>query len=243
MSRLKMFHRFMILFSVTLIFACGFVASVPQLRNADNNEIVNVGDSIFALSGDIYDYLHSWAGESWRHYAISGTQINGGIFGPSIPEQYETAKADNPNIRVVYMDGGGNDILLPAIALDPYNCKTCNYWWCGDLSQKCKDLVDDIYVDAVNLLNDMGRDNVEQVVYQGYYHTKFGVLGDLSKLSDAVDYGNQRLSQACANASVNCVFVDPRSSFQNSYIIIDGIHPTKEGSKVLAGLIWNVIDF
>ncbi|MCP3927437.1 MAG: SGNH/GDSL hydrolase family protein [Desulfobacterales bacterium] len=242
MTGLKRFRFLMILFSVSLIFACGYMVSVPQLRNADNNEIVNVGDSIFALSGDIYDYLHSWAGETWRHYAISGTQLNGGILGPSIPEQYDTAKADNPNIRVVYMDGGGNDILLPAIALDPYNCKTCNYWWCGDLSQQCKDLIDDLYVDAVNLLNEMGQDNVQQVVYQGYYHTKFGVFGDLSKLSDAVDYGNQRLSQACSNASVNCVFVDPRSSFKNSYIIVDGIHPTKEGSKVLASLIWNVID-
>jgi len=49
----------------SLALSCDDILSVPQLRNADNNEIVNVGDSIFALTGDIYKVLESKAGETW----------------------------------------------------------------------------------------------------------------------------------------------------------------------------------
>jgi len=220
----------------------GALMSVDPLTDADNDEIVNIGDSIYALSGDIYTNLESKAGETWRHYAISGAQIVGGFLADPIPDQYDTAKGDDDNIRIVYMDGGGNDILIPAIALDPYNCKNCNYWWCGNLSQSCKDLIDDIYVETVDLLNQMDADGVEKVVFLGYYHLKWGLLGDLRKLDDAVDYGDKRLKDACINSTANAVFVDPRASFagkESSYIIADGIHPTAQGSAVLANLLWN----
>ncbi len=237
MDRQMKINLTIVLFTVIIsIVACGGMASVPKLTDADNDEIVNIGDSIFALSGDIYDELHSKAGETWRHYAVSGSKIIGGSFiAKPIPDQYEDAKDDNSNIRIVYMDGGGNDILMPAMAFDPYECM-------GGLSQDCQDLVDDIYVEAVNLLNQMDRDGVEQIVYLGYYHLKRGIWGDLSKINDAVDYGDQRLREACRNTTANCEFIDPRDSFNNSYVIYDGIHPNSEGSAVLADLIWDVVD-
>lgn len=235
----------LMLLGLTLVLCscgAGTLMSVDPLTDADNDEIVNIGDSIYALSGDIYTNLESKAGETWRHYAISGSQIVGGFLADPIPDQYETAKGDDNNIRIVYMDGGGNDILIPAIALDPYSCKNCNYWWCGNLSQSCKDLIDDVYVETVDLLNQMDADGVEKVVFLGYYHLKWGLLGDLRKLDDAVDYGDKRLKDACINSTANAVFVDPRASFEgkeSSYIIADGIHPTAQGSAVLANLIWN----
>ncbi|MBU1170943.1 MAG: SGNH/GDSL hydrolase family protein [Proteobacteria bacterium] len=224
----------------------GTLMSVDPVTDADDNGIVNVGDSIFALSGDIYSELENKSGETWRHYAISGAQSVGGILADPIPDQYANAKSDDPNIRVVYMDGGGNDILIPAIMLDPYSCKNCNYWWCGDLSRSCKNLIDDIYVATVDLLNQMDNDGVEQVVFLGYYHLKWGLLGDLRQLDDAIDYGDKRLKDACTNSTVNAVFVDPRSAFEgkeSNYIIVDGIHPTAQGSAVLANLLWNTIDY
>lgn len=224
----------------------GALMSVDQVTDADNNDVVNLGDSIYALSGDIYTELESKSGETWRHYAISGAQAVGGFLADPIPDQYEDAKNDDPNIRTVYMDGGGNDILIPAIALDPYGCKNCNYWWCGDISQSCKDLIDDVYVETVDLLNQMDDDGVEQVVYLGYYHLKWGLFGNLTKLDDAVDYGDKMLKQACDNSTVNAQFVDPRADFEgleSDYIIADGIHPTAEGSAVLADLIWDVIEY
>lgn len=227
------------LFALTLI-GCGFVASVPWIRNADNNQVVNIGDSIFALSGEIQDFLHSYAGQTFRRYAVSGAEITGGALAPSVASQYDTARYDNPNIDIIFMDGGGNDILLPAIAFDPYNCKTQWYEW-GKLSSSCKSLIDDIYVDTVNLLNDMYADGVDHVIYQGYYYTKDTWLMQLDDLEEAIDYGDVRLAQACQYSAVNCTFIDPRSTIKDSDIKTDAIHPTTSGSQKLADLIWPVL--
>jgi hypothetical protein len=221
--------------------ACGFMASVPWIRSATYNHVVNLGDSIFALSGDESTYLHALAGgNTFRRYATSGAEIKGGDWiAPSVYNQYLTAKADGP-IHTVFMDGGGNDILIPATALDPYNCKVD--WWESGLSSTCKNLINDVYVDTVNTLNLMGSQGVKHVIFQGYYKVKFGLIGSTT-LNDAVAYGDTKLSQAVTNA-VNVpdrVFIDPRPYITNSDIIIDGIHPTASGSQKLANLVWPLL--
>lgn len=225
--------------------ACGTLISVPQLRDADNDEIVNLGDSIFALSGEIFDDLRAKAGETWRHYAISGTQMIGGVMGPSIPTQYETARADNANIRVVYMNGGGNDILLPALAGDPYGCRRCNYWWCDGISAGCKALIEDIAVTMEDLIAQMHDDGVEQIVLLGYYHLSRGLFGDLTTLNKVIDYTAQLIADRIADSDVSVVYVGSRDAFaghEAKYIMADGIHPTSAGSAVLADLLWKAID-
>jgi len=241
LSKPKSLVRFAVvsLFIAAMI-GCGFVASVPWITNADNDQVVNIGDSIFALSGEINNFLHAYAGQTFRRYAVSGAELSGGVLAPSLYSQYDIAKNDNPDIEIIIMDGGGNDILLPAIAFDPYDCKTQWYEW-GKLSSTCKNFIDDIYVDCVNLLNDMQADGVDHVIYQGYYYTKNTILLQLDDLEEAIDYGDVRLSQACQNSSVDCRFIDPRSTIKDSDIKSDAIHPTTSGSQKLANLIWPVL--
>jgi lysophospholipase L1-like esterase len=223
--------------------ACGGVGGLlsnDRVSDADNNQVITIGDSIFALSGELQDFLESYAGETFRQYTLSGAELKGGIIATDVYAQYEIAKNDNPNIDTVLMDGGGNDILIPAIALfDPYNCKTQWYQF-GRLSSRCKNFIDDIYIDAVNLLNNMHSDGVDNVIYLGYYYTKNGLFL-LDSMEEAIDYGDMRLSQACRNSAANCKFIDPRSSIRDSNIIIDGIHPNTDGSRKLANLIWPVL--
>ncbi len=217
--------------------AIGSLASNSRVSDADRNEVITIGDSIFALSGEIQDNLENEAGETFRRYTRSGASMTGGeVIAEPVVDQYARARNDHSDIDIVVMDGGGNDILIPAIALDPYRCKTRWYQF-GRLSSKCKDLIDDIYVEVVNLLNEMAADGVENVVYLGYYYTKNGLLR-LENMREAIDYGTPRLGQACENAVVNCTFVDPRQTIVNSDIIFDGIHPSSSGSEKLADLIW-----
>lgn len=231
-----------LLVSVSLT-GCGGVGGLlsnDRVSDADNDQVVTIGDSIFALSGELQDFLESYAGETFRRYTISGAELKGGIVATDIYGQYNIAKRDNPNIETIVMDGGGNDILIPSIALfDPYNCKTQWYQF-GRLSSTCKNFIDDIYVDAVNLLNKMNADGVDNVIYLGYYYTKNGLFL-LDSMEEAVDYGDMRLAQACRYSAANCKFVDPRSSINDSNIIFDGIHPNTEGSRKLANLIWPVL--
>jgi lysophospholipase L1-like esterase len=217
----------------------GVLASAPWIRNADNNDVVVLGDSIFALSGEIQQNLHAWAGGTFRNYTTSGAQLVGGILGPSLYQQYDMAMADNPNSRIVLLDGGGNDILLPALAFDPYDCMTQWYEW-GRLSRSCKDFIDDIYVDGVNLLNEMHAGGATDVIFLGYYYTKNGLLW-ADDLKEAIDYGDTRLAQGCQNSAANCTFIDPRSTIRDRDITIDGVHPNSTGSRKLAELIWPVL--
>lgn len=221
---------------------CGLGAlfSAPRIVNADNNDVVFIGDSIFALSGKIQENLHARNGGTFRNYTTSGAELSGGLIQPSIEQQLELAVTDPPDSRIVVMDGGGNDILIPAVTLlDPYDCKTQWYEF-GRLSRRCRSFIDDIYVDTIDLLDEMSSAGITDVVYLGYYYTKAGLLG-ATDLEEAVDYGDRRLSEACERSITPCTFVDPRAAIQPSDIIIDGVHPTTSGSNKLADLIWPVL--
>lgn len=218
----------------SLLCACGGGSTVAD---ADNDQVITIGDSIFDLSNEIQQNLESFAGQIFRKYTKSGAELSGGSVAQSIVDQYAEAKTDNSAITTVVMDGGGNDILIPVISLaDPYGCKTNIFR--SDISSNCKALIDDIYVEAVNLLNRMDQDGVNDVIYLGYYRTKNALYNNLGALAKAVDYGDLRLAQACNNAAVNCTFLDPRNLIVNSDIKSDGIHPTSSGSLKLANLIW-----
>lgn len=218
-----------------LLTACGGSSYTSE---ADNNQVITLGDSIFDLSDELQGNLEEYAGQTFRKYTLSGAQLyNSGIGIAPVVDQYAQAKSDNPDIKTIVMDGGGNDILIPVVAqFDPYRCKTRWYQF-GQLSSKCQEFIDDLYVDGVNLLNDMDNDGVENIIYLGYYYTKNALLS-LKSLKQAVDYGNETLARACEYSTVDCTFVDPRSSINNNDIIIDGIHPSSSGSKKLADLIW-----
>ncbi|UZE96880.1 SGNH/GDSL hydrolase family protein [Alkalimarinus alittae] len=235
----KIASTLLIAASLTACGGAGSLLSNDRVADADNDQVVFLGDSIFALSGDLQDYLEANAGETFRRYTLSGAELTGGSIATAIDQQYLEARSDNSNINTIVMDGGGNDILIPAIFFDPHNCKT-DWWQWGRLSSTCKNFIDDLYVEGVNLLNAMSDDGVENIVYLGYYYTKNAALR-LDSLEEAVDYGDMRLSQACSNSTANCTFVDPRAAIRDSDILIDGIHPTSSGSQKLANLIWPVL--
>lgn len=231
-SRSGMFVRYGVMLVALLVVTGCSLISVPIIRNATRNDVVNLGDSIFALSGKIQDNLHSWAGQTFRRYALSGSMVS------HIADQYDDARADDPNINTIFMDAAGNDILIPATLFDPYNCKVD--WWESGLSSSCKALIDDCYVDVVDLLNQMGRDGVDNIIFLGYYHLKSGLIGT-TKLNPAVDYGDAKLALAVQNATAAPnyrVFIDPRPNIVSSDIIYDGVHPSDSGSYKLATLIW-----
>ena len=212
--------------------ACGGNAYVDD---ADRDDIITLGDSIFDLSGDIQTYLEQEAGQTFRNYTQSGAMLSGGILATAVDQQYADANGANGDITTVVMNGGGNDILIPAILLDPYGCRT--HWWRWNISRSCKNLVNNSYVSGVNLLNEMDADGVENIIYLGYYT----LPGSNANLTKAVNYGDKRLAEACANTVANCTFIDPRGTVPAEHILSDNIHPTAEGSRTLANQIWPLL--
>ena len=208
----------------------------PYVENADRNEIITLGDSIFDLNGQIQANLEAWAGETFRNYTQSGAELAGGAFARSVKGQYADSKSTDANIETIVMDGGGNDILIPAILFDPYGCRT--HWWRWNITRSCVNLIEDQYVEAVNLLNQMNAEGVDNVIWLGYYE----LPRSNANLGQALDYGDAYLGYACEVATnANCTFVDPRGQIPASDVESDDIHPTPSGSLKLAQLIWPVL--
>ncbi len=147
---------------------------------------------------------------------------------PPIPRQYDKAIKQGP-IRTVLMDGGGNDILLSGRKQ------------CKPYSQACADLIQEVKKESEKMRDKMIADGVEAVVWLGYYYTH-GLLG--GGLNKAADEGARVTEEACrTQEKPKCYYVDPREAFKGKpgLIMVDGVHPTNAGSKVLANLIWDTM--
>ena len=222
-----------LLFTVNLLGCSG----TAYVENADRMDVITLGDSIFDLNGQIQANLELMAGETFRDYTQSGAELSGGVLASAVDSQYASAKATDSNIETIVMNGGGNDLLIPAVLFDPYGCRTQWYRW--KISQACINLINDQRVILTNLLNEMDADGVRNIVYLGYYE----LPRSNANLTQTLEYGNDSLGYACARGTIaNCTFVDPRGTIPASSVESDNIHPTPNGSLILANQIWPVLE-
>jgi len=79
-------------------------------------QVISIGDSYMNwVSHTFQQDLDAAAGVTFRPtYAIGGTAMGSGGIG-LIPTQFDTALAQDKDIIAVVMDGGGNDVLVPAL--------------------------------------------------------------------------------------------------------------------------------
>jgi hypothetical protein len=210
---------------MVLIVLClsGFLLSCePPSNGPTNSPIVLIGDSIFALSGEIKNELERLSNESYRSYCVSGSELDGGIMG-NIPGQYSSAINDNPNIKTIIMDGGGNDIQIGAASV----CSN------GTVSDACKQELQKALNTADQLFSDMRSDGVENIIYLNYFY----IMNANSK--PAFDWMHDQMEVLVQKH--DGIVVDPMPYMNPSYIGSDNIHPTNEGSRMLAGLIWDAM--
>lgn len=185
-----------------------------------------VGDSIFALSGDIHEFLEDDLNESIDTHARSGCQMLGGNLICSsyyrIPRQYD--RASKTGIDTVIFNGGGNDFLLG----DGGDC----------LTESCIDgVLADVEEAIAGMVADMKDDGMSQIIYLGYYYT-------VDENNNAINFKSANY-KAANYPAMGVDFIDTRASFQGNesrYITSDDIHPTAAGSRVLADLILDTLD-
>ncbi|WP_439133280.1 SGNH/GDSL hydrolase family protein [Pseudomaricurvus sp.] len=202
-----------------------FGVSAGSLSGSSDADKMIIGDSIFALSGDIHAYLEDDLNEGIDTHARSGCQMNGGNILCSsrynVPNQYDDAS--KRGIETVIMNGGGNDFLLG----DGGDCTT----------QACtQEVLFAIEETISGLVADMRNDGITEIVYLGYYY--------VGTEDDAVNQASMDY-KAANYPAMGIKFVDSRNAFlgnESAYISSDGIHPTAAGSRVLATLIENALD-
>ena len=202
-----------------------FLLTIIILPEAGAKTLI-VGDSVFALSGEIRRELQKLAGESIESRAQSGAKMlsRSGVLSP-IPTQYQ--RVQGRGYDTVIMNGGGNDVLID-------NRRRCR----APLSDYCRNLLGEINQRAQDLMRDMVTNGVKNIIFLGYYH----LPGSLSSLDESTNYGSELMLPVCEQnfPEVNCAAVDSRKIFkdQAGVIGLDGIHPSTKGARLLAKGIW-----
>lgn len=180
-----------------------------------------IGDSVFALSGDIHKFLERDLNKKIDTHARSGCQMIGGnVLCPrtsAIPRQY--ANASKRGIKTVIFNGGGNDIQLNS---------------CAPSLTRCMTLLNSLETEIATLVRQMKADGIQNIIFLGYYNAS----GDKANLREINEYSMNYKARNYPAMGVK--FVDVRAAFngnEGSYLLRDGIHPTATGSQVLADLI------
>ena len=218
-----LFSRGLAVLTLSALCCTSALATNPGSSSPDT---LILGDSIFALSGDIHEYLEADLDENINTSARSGCQLTGGNIlcssRYSVERQYE--RASKRGIRTVIFNGGGNDIQLNS---------------CRPSLSACMPLLNELEDRIAALVQQMRNDGIEEIVFLGYYNAVGGAL----ELRDINNYSMNY--KAAAYPGMGVKFVDVRAAFagnESRYITSDGIHPTAAGSRVLADQILQVLD-
>lgn len=204
--------------TVVCLVTIGWVGGCTPVGLEQRNCVAMIGDSIFALTGQITRHLQDISHQRYRTYYISGAQMNGGMV-MDIEAQYDMAQRQG-NIRTLIMDGGGNDFFF-GNQLNP------------------ESIAREITAAWTRILDKAQQDNVENIVVLGYYVT--ATTPDNTDL-DPSGMG-PTLIEGAARRGINLVYVDPMTdsfftSRRPAQYTIDSIHPTTAAANKLADMIW-----
>lgn len=194
----------------------------PPIAAAD---VLVLGDSLIELTG--------FTAELERHAADAGLLATDEHFRQSasalmsfmaegsfsIGAQYAAVRQEATS-RLVVMDGGETDMFDPLCATEPaYGCPT----------------VQSAVNGAINLLQQMSQDGVEQVVYFFYPDP----VGD-AELKSRLDVLRPLIENACGQSPVACHWIDLRPTFagHDDYFVQDGKMFSVAGASAAADAVW-----
>jgi hypothetical protein len=212
---------------------------------AKDSQLIVIGDSyIDWLSHSFPEDIKKESGQNWRMEAVGGTSIGSGGIGP-IPPQFDNSIAADPDAHTVLMDGGGNDILVADITLDPFgDCTNTG----SSKNPNCQMIVK-LALDAADMLmNRMAAKGIRDVIYFFYPHVPANTILTGNNPDEILDYALPMVKSFCDGAeqrtggNLRCTFVDMVPVFMghNDWFNTD-IHPNNLGSAAMAKKIWQVM--
>lgn len=214
------------------------------------SQVVYIGDSYLNWQTHTFQAdFEALAGAHFRMYAEGGASLaSGGIRGDHyIPDQFEDAVAEDPDILVVIMDGGGDDLLIPDSSVP--GAEDCKNEANADELAVCQDIVQQGIDRAIAGMSRMVEVGVEDVLYFFYPHLPEGQSADSlagTNPNVMLDYALPKVEETCDSASMRtdgqltCHFVDLVPVFDGhpEYFASDGVHPNSDGSAAIAQAIW-----
>jgi hypothetical protein len=216
----------------------------------DPKELVMIGDSYVNWTTHTFPAdMNAASMLDIADFAVGGTSMGSGGIG-LIPPQFDTALMTHPTIVAVIADGGGNDILVPDIAMFPdgAQCKamgaqSASLPQCQQIVQKALDAGHQLFVH-------MADKGVKDVVFFFYPHVPNGtwLAADPNGM---LDYALPKIKAECDGAyetslkanpakPIRCHFVDLVPVFEGhaEYFANADLHPNPTGSKAMAAAVW-----
>jgi hypothetical protein len=177
-----------------------------DLGKGDGSDVIAIGDSWMNLgSTGIQQSLVRASGQRYRTYGRGGTRLLNEV----IPNQYDTAKRADPDIKTVVMTGGGNDIIqVPGLRDD-----------CDAMGAMCAMVVGQILDRLTMLWDEMAADGVQDVVYVQYSNPEGNNV-------DFAQANGDGLKKRCESvkAPLRCHRLETLDIVMGD--IPDGIHPS-----------------
>lgn len=208
------------------------------------SQVVMMGDSFYHLT-EIPQQLWENArdagslasDETYRHYYLSAAMMAADGVVPAIPTQWDDAIAEDPDIKVVIWNGGGNDVLIA-----DRSCVT----EAPPANAMCSETLENVRRVARETMDKMAAAGVEQVVWAMYPHMPtWGLFqGDAPAINEMIDYAQELSQHECATSvAPRCHFVSTREAFagHDDYLNFLDVHASPAGSKVAGALIWKVM--
>jgi hypothetical protein len=203
---------------------------IPDRCNGDVSKVALIGDSYFGMT-TVHQQIEQLSGQTYsrRSYASGTMMSTDNILGPSIPNQARAQYAQGP-VQTFLMDGGGND------ALENTNCTAI-----GLANPSCQSDVDNALAVCDDFLDEAEQNGVQEIIWFYYPH-----IITSAAINNAIDdYAIPIVTEKCQSRKrLSCTLIDTRADFppgDSSYFIIDGIHPSDKGSKVIANLMWEAM--
>ena len=209
------------------------------------SQVVLIGDSYVNWGTHTFQAdLARESGETWRMYAIGGASMATGGITTMIPAQFENAVRADRDIRVVVMDGGGNDILVPASSwVGGSDCK--NSADAPSLAV-CRQIVQTSLEREQVLMERMADVGVKDVVFFFYPIVPNNTFLGGRNPNAIATWALPQVKAGCdatyerTGGRLRCHFVDMVPVFQDhpDYFTAGDIHPNTKGSAAMAKTIW-----
>lgn len=213
------------------------------------SQVILVGDSyINWISHSFPADLADNSGQQWRNYAIGGQSLATGGIGliglGYIPEQLDTALAEDREFHTLIMDGGGNDILVADPFLAPNSCTASG----ASKDPACQMIVQLALQAAKSTIDKAAAVGVRDVIYFFYPHVPANTILSDDNPNEILDYALPMAKAVCdgteqqTGGRMRCTFVDlvPVFAGHPDYFNED-IHPNDKGGKAMADKIWQVM--
>jgi hypothetical protein len=219
-------------------------ATGPGCKGMTSQAVI-IGDSYINWpSHTLPADLEEQAGEAWRLYAVGGASLQaGGIIPQFVTDQFEQAIADDKDIKLLVMDGGGNDVLLADTVkyLGSDACKSSG----SSKLEICKTIVSDSLAAFNKLIARAAEIGVQNIVYFFYPTVPNDTALGGPMPNEIADYARPMWKAACDGAEakvagkLKCHFVDMVPVFKghDDWFAIGDIHPTPDGSAAMAKAI------